>query len=319
VTALDELAGRVAGGDTISGADAQVLLDTPDLIAVGSLADDVRRRMHGRRTTFVRVFEVHAGAPPASLPDGVAAGEFRIVGRPADLAMALEAVRTLFRLAAGAPVTGFALSDLQALASDEQRPLDEIVAALRDAGLEAIADVPLDMGDAAAAVETARGAGLRVERLTVHDLPPESRIAIVERARDLQALVGGLRVFAPLARTLSAEAPTTGYEDVKQVAIARLVAANIPSIQVDWPLYGPKLAQVALTVGADDVDGVAAFDPVALGARRSALEDIRRNIHAAALDPVERDGRFAEVDPPSPLRGLGAAPPSPLRGFGAAG
>jgi aminodeoxyfutalosine synthase len=73
------------------------------------------------------------------------------------------------------------------------------------------------------------------------------------------------------------------------------VAANIPSIQVDWPLYGPKLAQVALTVGADDVDGVAAFDPVALGARRSALEDIRRNIHAAALDPVERDGRFAEV------------------------
>lgn len=200
----------------------------------------------------------------------------------------------MFRLASGVPVIGFALSDLQTLASAEGRPLDEVVAGLRDAGLEAIAEVPLDVCDgAAAAIETARGAGLRVERLTVHALAPEARIGIVERARDLQDLVGGFQAFAPLARTLSTVAPTTGYEDVKQVAIARLVAANIPSIQVDWQLYGPKLAQVALTVGADDVDGVAAFEPGTLGARRSALEEIRRNIRAAALDPVERDGRYA--------------------------
>jgi aminodeoxyfutalosine synthase len=296
VTALDELAGRVAGGEAISGAEAQVLLDTPDLIAVGSIGDDVRRRMHGTRTTFVRVFEVHVGAPPAALPGDVTAGEFRIVGRPASVTAALDAVRATFPLAAGVPLTGFALSDLQALAAAEGRPLDEIVAGLRDAGLEGIADVPLDLCDgAAAAIETARGAGLRAARLTVHALAPASRIALVERARDLQGLVGGFQVFAPLPRALSAEAPTTGYADVKQVAIARLVAANIPSIQVDWPLYGPKLAQVALTVGADDVDGVAAFDPATLGVRRSALEEIRRNIRAAALEPVERDGRFTAV------------------------
>ena len=53
-------------------------------------------------------------------------------------------------------------------------------------------------------------------------------------------------------------------------------AANIESIQVDWPLYGPKLAQVALTVGADDVDGVAAVDPGVLGTRRSPIEEIQR-------------------------------------------
>jgi aminodeoxyfutalosine synthase len=296
VRALDELAGRVAGGVPISGAEAQLLLDTPDLIAVGSLGDDVRRRMHGTRTTFVRVFEVHVSAPSAALSGDVAAGEFRVVGRPANLAAALDAVRSTFRLAAGVAVTGFALSDLQALASAERRPLDEVVAGLRDAGLEAIAEVPLDLCDgAAAAIETARGAGLRVERLTVHALAPASRVAIVEGARDLQGLVGGFQAFAPLARTLSTVAPTTGYEDAKQVAVARIVAAGIPSIQVDWPLYGPKLAQVALTFGADDVDGVPAFDPGSLGARRSALEEIRRNIRAAALDPVERDGRFAEI------------------------
>ena len=62
---------------------SSALLSTRDLIAVGVQGDDVRRRMHGARTTFVRVFEVHCGAPPPARPAGLAAGEFRIVGRPA--------------------------------------------------------------------------------------------------------------------------------------------------------------------------------------------------------------------------------------------
>jgi aminodeoxyfutalosine synthase len=297
VTALDDLAGRVAGGEPMSTADAQLLFDTPDLIAVGSLGDDARRRMHGARTTFVRVFEAHVEAPPASLAVEVAAGEFRVIGRPASLAAALTAVRSVFDLAAGKPVTGFSLDDLQALAAAEGRPLDEIVAGLRDAGLEAIADVALhldsDASGAPAAIETARGAGLRVQRVTVRELPSRTRLEMLQRARDLQALVGGFHAFAPLPRDVSVSAPTTGYEDVKTVAIARLLVSNIPSIQVDWPLYGPKLAQVALTVGADDVDGVAAADPGTLGLRRSAIEEIRGNIRAAGLEPVERDGRFS--------------------------
>jgi aminodeoxyfutalosine synthase len=296
VTALDDLAVRAGRGDVMTAADAQLLVDTPDLIVVGSLGDDVRRRMHGTQTTFVRVFEVHVDAAPASLPADVAAGEFRIVGSPESLASALAGVRAASALAAGTPLTGFSVSDLQALAAGEGRPIDEVVAALRDAGLEAIADVSLDSSaGAAAVVETARGAGLRVQRLTVRTMAPDTRLALVERARDLQALVGGFLAFAPLPRVTSVTAPTTGYEDVKQIAIARLVAGNIPSIQVDWALYGPKLAQVALTVGADDVDGVAARDPGTLGLRRSALEEIRGNIRAAGLEPVERNGLFEEA------------------------
>ena len=64
---------------------------------------------------------------------------------------------------------------------------------------------------------------------------------------------------------------------------------------MDWRGYGPKLAQVALTFGADDVDGVSAFDDRDLGTRRATLEEIQRNIRAASLDAVERDGRFAPV------------------------
>ena len=100
-----------------------------------------------------------------------------------------------------------------------------------------------------------------------------------------------MRAFAPLPRVSSVAQPSTGYDDVKLVAVARLLADNIESIQVDWPLYGPKLAQVALTMGADDVDGVSALEGD-LGRRRSPLEEVRGNIAAAGLEPIERDGRF---------------------------
>ena len=66
----------------ISEAEAQELLESKDLIAIGMRADDVRRRLHGARTTFVRVFELHVDVPVTSLPPRTSAGEFRIVGSP---------------------------------------------------------------------------------------------------------------------------------------------------------------------------------------------------------------------------------------------
>src|SRR6185503_19871608 len=109
---------------------------------------------------------------------------------------------------------------------------------------------------------------------------------------DLQRADAVIRVFAPLPRRSNPAAPTTAYEDVKQVALARIVVDNVASIQVDWSLYGTKLAQVALTAGADDVDAVSAEDESGEGRRRAPLEEIRRNIRAAGQEPVERNGRF---------------------------
>ena len=115
---------------------------------------------------------------------------------------------------------------------------------------------------------------------------------------DLQHAVAVIRAFAPLPRAFNAAVPTTGYDDVKRVALARLMVDNIASIQVDWSLYGPKLAQVALTVGADDVDAVSPEAETGEGRRRTPLEEIRRNIRAASQEPVERNGRFEALDGP---------------------
>ena len=109
---------------------------------------------------------------------------------------------------------------------------------------------------------------------------------------ELQREVAVIRAFAPLPRRVNPAVPSTGFDDVKRIALARLIADNVPSIQVDWSLYGPKLAQVALTVGADDVDSVSPDDDASQGRRRAPLEEVRRNIRAAGFEPVERDGRF---------------------------
>jgi aminodeoxyfutalosine synthase len=296
VSTLDALAERVSRAGAIEEADARLILASHDLVAIGMMADEARRRRHGRRTTFVRVFELHCDAVPSSVPQGVTAGELRLVGHPASIEVAVSATRAAAALAAGRPLSGFSLADLQALAASGGKAMPDVCAALRDAGLELIAETPLDATFAAeAAVVAARRAGLQVLRLTINVLPRKERVAVVARARDLQEKIGGFKAFAPLPRTLAPDEPTTGYDDVKQIAIARLLVANIDSIQVDWPLYGPKLAQVALTMGADDVDGVAAYDPATLGTRRSALEEIRQNIRAASLEPVERDGRFGRM------------------------
>jgi CofH/MqnC C-terminal region len=277
--------------EMISETEVQQLLDSKDLIAIGMKADEVRRKLHGARTTFVRVFEIHVDAPVTSLPPRTAAGEFRIVGSPRSLEAAIAAVRSASSLSGAFPLSGFSLADLSQL--DDAAFLADTLRALHDEGLEEIAEVPLDgVDDARVAIAAVRGVGLAVRRLTVNVQRPDDRIALANRARDLQNEIGGFHAFAPLPRTISVSAPTTGYDDVKQIALARMVAANIPSIQVDWQLYGPKLAQFALTIGADDVDAVAAVDPGILGTRRSPIEEIRGNIRAAGLEPVERNARF---------------------------
>lgn len=272
--------------------EARAILAEPNLIAVGARGDEARRQRHGTRTTFVRVFEVHTDLIPAALPAAASAGEIRITGTPPSVAAAVASVKAARVLAGGTPMSAYSVADLLDLAGGGLASLTDLVARLAAAGLDIIADAPLDrLPDPSGAIRAARDGGVRVPRLTVHDPAAGDALRVVTLARDIQASIGGVRAFAPLPRVSSLAQPSTGYDDVKVIAVARLLADNIESIQVDWALYGPKLAQVALTMGADDVDGVSALEGD-LGRRRSPLEEIRGNITAAGLQPVERDGAW---------------------------
>ena len=268
------------------------LASSHDLIAIGMMADEARRRRHGAVTTFVRVAEVAAepGAPVVVPP---AAGEVRIAGVPADSRAAAARIEEVVAASRSVPVSGFSLADLEQLAGRERVTLRALLEQLCAAGLELVAEAPFDqLRDRRRSIEEVNIDGLGLARLTIHQLPSSEVPELMNDVSMLQQDVGVIRAFAPLPRRVNAAVPTTGYDDVKRVALARLFVDNIPSIQVDWALYGPKLAQVALTVGANDVDGVSAADDAGSGPRRAPLEEIRRNIQAAGLEPIERDGRF---------------------------
>jgi len=276
----------------ISETELSTLVESHDIITLGILADDRRRERHGLRTTFVRVAVVDA-AVGARIPPPSAAGELRITGVPGSLADAIARVREVVEQAGGVPVSAFSLADLERLAAREQATLRAVLEALRAAGLELVAEAPFDeLQDPRRSVEEVNIAGLALARLTLTKLPSADAASLFRRIADLQRDVAVIRAFAPLPRTVNPAVPTTGYEDVTRIALARLVVTTIASIQVDWALYGPKLAQVALTVGADDVDAVSPEEETGQGRRRAPLEEIRRNIQAAGQEPVERNGRF---------------------------
>jgi 2-iminoacetate synthase ThiH len=289
---FDSLLQRVTAGETLEAAAIADLAATPDILQLGMLADVVRRRLHETRVTYLRV----APCPfDASFTEVVlpAAREVRITGAPDSLQRAVTAVTQARAVAGERALSGFSWPAIEALAS-EGTTVRKVLEELRHAGLDAIADVPLDRADDPAAVlEQLSGAGYRDVRLTVEKAPASERVALFVRAAELQARFGGIRSINPLPSALNAFRPTTGYDDVKMVAMARLAAPNIASIQIDWLRYGPKLAQVALTFGADDLDGVTASDEAPEGRRRAPLQEVRRNIEAAGFTPVERDGRFA--------------------------
>jgi aminodeoxyfutalosine synthase len=269
------------------------VLDSADLTALGMLGEMARRARTGDLVTFGRVAILDRPSAPADIGR---AGEVRLDGPPESLDQARERVRTAATIANGVPLTGFSLADLVALARRDPATLEAVARTLAGDGLTAVAEAPVDAFDTTddliAAVQAARAGGLGVWRATVHRAEMATRLDLIERVVRLQQAAGQLRAFAPLPRIDPPDAPSTGFDDVRTVAIARVMAVGVPVIQVDWPLYGPKLAQVAITFGAGDIDGVAPVDDSALGPRRAARAEIERQIRAAAAVPAERDGRY---------------------------
>lgn len=267
-------------GDPLTREAAQRLLEAKDLIALGVQADEERRRLNGDRVTFLCVLDVPAEGPVPAVPAGT--GEVRLVGLEPDSDKTIERIRQVASSAAGVPVSACALHDIS----------EAFARRMRAAGAAMVAEAAVDRLLDRTAIEAVRRAGLDVARWTVQSYDPLAPLDVLEHVRSL----GPLRSFAPLPRVIDPALPTTGYDDTKLVAVSRLFLANVQSISVDWMLYGPKLAQVALTFGADDLDGVPADPgPNLLGPRRAVLEEVKRNIRAAAFVAVPRDARFAAI------------------------
>jgi hypothetical protein len=292
IPSLQDLGEKLAQGGVLSKEEARAFAASTDLVTVGMIATDARARVAGEEATFVRVAEVSV---TATMPDGwpAEAGEVRLVGRPATAEAAIAKAWAVRERAGATPVTAYTLTDLIDLARDAEG-LVSLARALREAGVHSVADVALDRVGDVTLVHRVLDVGLGVH-VARWSSAPSDPVTALRRLYDLQDATGAFRAFAPLSHTTRSDVVSTGYDDVRTVALARVLLPNVAHIQADWQAHGAKLAQAALLFGASDLDRVPAVDDASLGARRAALEEVRRNIEAASLRPTPRDGRFDRV------------------------
>jgi aminodeoxyfutalosine synthase len=132
------------------------------------------------------------------------------------------------------------------------------------------------------------------------------RVQHMLQIRALQDQTGGFSAFIPLAfhsqnTRLDHLPPTTGFEDLKNIAVARLLLDNFEHIKAYWVMIGEKLAQVALSFGADDLDGTLIEEKIshtagAKTAKGLSHYQMRHLIRSAGFEPVERDSFYQRVE-----------------------
>ena len=133
----------------------------------------------------------------------------------------------------------------------------------------------------------------------------EDRADHLVRLRTLQDETHGFQTFIPLAfhpanTPLSHLFTTTGFMDLKQIAISRLVLDNFPHIKAYWQMLGPKIAQICLRFGADDIDGTVVEEKIyhdagATTPQGMVRSELERLIREAGREPVERDTMYRPV------------------------
>ncbi len=155
--------------------------------------------------------------------------------------------------------------------------------------------------------KTAHSLGLHstVTMLYGHVETYEERVDHMIKIRDAQDETGGFTCFIPLAyqpenNELNITEHTHGVDDLRTIAVSRLILDNIPHIKAYWVMIGEKIAQTALNFGADDMDGTVMEEKIAhfAGAKsptQQQKEKLIRLIKEAGKIPVERDTLYNHI------------------------
>jgi len=259
--------------------------------------------------------------------------EFHIVGglHP-DLSLEwyLEMMRGLKERFPDAHLKAFTAIEIGWFAEHEKISIEEVLVRLREAGLgslpgggaeifatevrEIICDGKLDADEWIEVHRIAHSMGIpsNCTMLYGHVERPEHKVDHLMRLRALQDETGGFNCFIPLAyhpenNYLGLKYHTTGTEDLRHLATSRLVLDNVPHLKAYWIMISPKLAQVALSFGADDIDGTVVEETIyhmagAETEQQLSRAELERIVREAGYRPVERDTLY------NPLRRPVAVP-----------
>jgi aminodeoxyfutalosine synthase len=200
----------------------------------------------------------------------------------------------------------------------------ETLERLRDAGMESlpgggaeifnervrriICDHKIDGNEWLETARTAHQLGLHSNctMLYGHIENEEDRTDHLVKLRELQDDTHGFVTYIPLAfhpdNTALQHIPkTTGFDDIKNIAVARLMLDNIPHIKAYWVMMTPRMAQIALRFGADDIDGTIIEERIYHDAGATTSQGLRRSemlelIRKAGREPFERDTLYNPVE-----------------------
>lgn len=133
----------------------------------------------------------------------------------------------------------------------------------------------------------------------------EDRVDHLIKLRTLQDDTAGFQTFIPLAfhpdnTPLHHLPKTTGFDDIRNIAVARLMLDNIPHIKAYWIMMTERIAQVAQRFGADDIDGTVVEEKIYHDAGATTSQSLRRGellrlIRKAGREPLERDTLYRPV------------------------
>ena len=149
--------------------------------------------------------------------------------------------------------------------------------------------------------------GLRTNATMLYGHIEESRHRIDHlcQLRSLQDKTGGFQTFIPLAfhpenTGLDHLEKPSGLFDLRTIALSRLMLDNFPHIKAYWVMLGVKTAQIALSFGADDLDGTVVHEKIYHDAgaetpQALTVDEIGHLIREAGREPVERDTLYRHV------------------------
>jgi aminodeoxyfutalosine synthase len=218
----------------------------------------------------------------------------------------------------------FTMVEIGYFARREKISIREVLVRLRDAGMDSlpgggaevfservrriICDHKLTGDEWLETARTAHELGLHSNctMLYGHIENDEDRADHLVRLRALQDETRGFVTFIPLAfhpenTGLAHIAKTTGFDDLKNIAVSRLMLDNIPHVKAYWVMMTPKVAQVALRFGANDIDGTVVEEHIYRDAGSTVPQSLRRGellrlIKLAGRKPVERDTLYRPVE-----------------------
>ncbi len=257
--------------------------------------------------------------------------EFHIVGgldMQAGLAYYADMFRALKARHPHVHIKALTAVEIAHIARIEKMSVHDVLVALREAGLDTmpgggaevfspgvratIADKKLAGEEWIGVHREAHQLGIRTNctMLYGHVETLEDRIHHLSMLRDLQSETGGFLAYIPLAyhpdnnelgETLHRQGTaTSGFDDLRNLAVGRLFLDNIPHIKTHWVMVTPFLSQTALAFGVNDMEGTMVREKVyheagAHTAQAMALDGLLRLIRGAGKVPVERDSLYRIV------------------------